>query len=68
MVARILMMGTSPCKDKEEARHDPDETGRTRMFSLVRAPPILVSPLPRPIGAVIGHSACSKLVYKLTES
>lgn len=38
------MIAIDPCEDDEEIKHDPNETGKARTFSLVGSPPILVSP------------------------
>lgn len=62
------MMAIGPYEDNEETRHDLDEARRARMFSLVRAPPILVGPSSRLIRALIGRSTYSKLACKWIES
>lgn len=65
---KIRMMGTSPCKDGDEIRRDLVEVRRAMTLSFIGAPPILIGPSSEPIEALIGHSACSKLVGKQTKS
>lgn len=59
VVVGIMIIGTGPCEDKDEVGCNPEETGKTRTLSLMRALPILPSPLSRYVVTSIGRSACS---------